>query len=165
MSCIHTLSKAPLIVTQAGTFVLCRTVVLSAWLSITYCDQTVGWMKMKLGMEVGTAPRRKLADGCVPLAWGTETPCNTISPVPWSTSVPSGIFIHLVVWPQQTWKVLREVGMSHVITWDLKTSTSRIRLRLSDSHSPQILRRSAALHCCCHPTQCVPTAASRSHTN
>jgi len=36
----------------------CRTVVLSVCLSVTlvYCDQTVGWIKMKLGMEVGLGP-------------------------------------------------------------------------------------------------------------
>jgi len=27
----------------------------------------------------------------------------TISPGPWSTSLPSGVFIHTAVWPQQTW--------------------------------------------------------------
>ena len=41
-------------------FALCyRTVVLSVCLSVctlVYCGQTVGWIKMKLGMEVGLVP-------------------------------------------------------------------------------------------------------------
>jgi len=38
-----------------------------------------------------------------PFAGGAGSPSNTIWPGPRSTSVPSGIFIHPAVWPQQTW--------------------------------------------------------------
>jgi len=46
-------------------FALCyRTVVLSC-LSVTlvYCGQTVGWIKFKLGKEVGLGPDHILLDG------------------------------------------------------------------------------------------------------
>ena len=38
--------------------------VLSVCLSVTlvYCGQTVGWIKMKLGMEVGLGPRHIVLD-------------------------------------------------------------------------------------------------------
>jgi len=38
--------------------------VLSICLSVTlvYCGQTVGWIKMKLGMEVGLAPGQIVLD-------------------------------------------------------------------------------------------------------
>jgi len=40
-------------------------VVLSISLSVTllYCGQTVGWIKMKLGMEVGLGPGHTVLDG------------------------------------------------------------------------------------------------------
>ena len=42
-------------------FAVCyRTVVLSV---TVYCGQTVGWIKMKLGMEVGLGPGDFLFDG------------------------------------------------------------------------------------------------------
>jgi len=48
-------------------FALCyRTVVcLSVCLSVTlvYCGQTVGWIKMKLGVEVGLGPGHIVLDG------------------------------------------------------------------------------------------------------
>jgi len=39
--------------------------VLSVCLSVTlvYCDQTVGWIKMKLGMDVGRSPGHIVLDG------------------------------------------------------------------------------------------------------
>jgi len=37
------------------------------------------------------------------LGGGAATPSNTTSPEPTFTSVPSGILIHLAVWPQWTW--------------------------------------------------------------
>jgi len=46
-------------------FTLCyQTVVLSVCLSETlvYCGQTVGWIKMKLGMQVGLDPRHNVLD-------------------------------------------------------------------------------------------------------
>ena len=34
---------------------------------------------------------------------GVGSPCKTMSPWPMPTFIPSGILIHLAVWPQQTW--------------------------------------------------------------
>ena len=47
-------------------FTLCyQTVVSLSVLSVTlvYCDQTVGWMKMKFGTEVGLSPDNIVLDG------------------------------------------------------------------------------------------------------
>ena len=42
--------------------------------------------------------------GCAPLGEGSwVSPSNSMSPGPRSTSLPSGILIHLAVWPHQTW--------------------------------------------------------------
>ena len=54
--------------TACKRFALCyRTVVLSVCpvLSVTllYCGQTVGWIKMKLGMQVGLVPGHIVLDG------------------------------------------------------------------------------------------------------
>jgi len=38
-----------------------------------------------------------------PLLRGCGFPCNTMSPGPRPTSLPSGILFHPAVWPQQTW--------------------------------------------------------------
>jgi len=45
---------------------------LSAILSLTleYCGQTVGWIKMPLGMEVGLGPGHIVLDG----DWGPSSP-------------------------------------------------------------------------------------------
>ena len=42
-----------------------RCPVLSVCLSVTlvYCDQTVGWIKMKLGKEIGLGPGHVVLDG------------------------------------------------------------------------------------------------------
>ena len=40
---------------------------------------------------------------CAPFRGGTGFPSNTVWPGPRSISVPSGILIHLAVWPYQTW--------------------------------------------------------------
>jgi len=44
---------------------------------------------------------RKLGD-CVQFVWGggAGSPSSTMWPGPWPTSIPSGILIHAVVWPQ-----------------------------------------------------------------
>ena len=50
-------------------FALCyRIIVLSVCLSVlsvtlVYCGQTVGWIKMKLGTEVGLSPGHSVLDG------------------------------------------------------------------------------------------------------
>jgi len=33
---------------------------------LVYCVQTVGWIKMKLGMEIGLGPGHIVLDGCRP---------------------------------------------------------------------------------------------------
>ena len=62
-----------------------RTVVLSVCLScldvtLVHCGQTVGWIKMKVGMEVGLGPGHIVLDGdpAAPPKRGTApifTPC------------------------------------------------------------------------------------------
>jgi len=47
-------------------FALCyHSVVCSVCLSVTlvYCGQTVGWIKVKLGMQVGLSPGHIMLDG------------------------------------------------------------------------------------------------------
>ena len=47
-------------------FALCyRTVVLSCILSVTlvHCGQTLGWIKMKLGIQIGLGPGHTMLDG------------------------------------------------------------------------------------------------------
>jgi len=41
--------------------------------------------------------------GCTPFSGGAGSPSTQCGPGPRLTSVPSGIFIHPAVWPQQTW--------------------------------------------------------------
>ena len=41
--------------------VCCLSVCLSV--TLVYCDQTVGWLKMKLGMAVGLGPGNIVLDG------------------------------------------------------------------------------------------------------
>ena len=47
---------------------------------------------------------RKDGGAAAPLSrrGGPWTPSNTMCPEPRSTSVPSGVFVHPVVWPQRT---------------------------------------------------------------
>ena len=40
---------------------VCLSVCLSA--TLVYCDQTVAWIKMKLGMQVGLGPSHIVLDG------------------------------------------------------------------------------------------------------
>ena len=64
-------------------FTLCyRTVVLSV-LSVTlvYCGQMVGWIKMKLGMQVGLSPGHIVLDGdLAPLPKGAQLPTTIFCP-------------------------------------------------------------------------------------
>ena len=48
---------------------------LSRILAHVYCDQTVGWIKMKLGREVGICPGHIVLDGDpAPLLKGAQQP-------------------------------------------------------------------------------------------
>ena len=47
-------------------------------------------------------PKRE-GDCCAPSVGGARSPSNTMWSGPRSTSVPSGVFIHPAVWPQETW--------------------------------------------------------------
>jgi len=61
---------------------------VASWSSSHFVTIDMGW---------------KVGRGAVPLSRGAESPFNTMSPGPRPTTVPNGIFIHLAVWPQQTW--------------------------------------------------------------
>ena len=81
LSCIISRSRSQMILSIFGRpfvkrFALCyRTVVLSVCLSVcldclsclsvtlVYCGQTVGWIKVPLGAEVGLGPRNNVSDG------------------------------------------------------------------------------------------------------
>jgi len=52
-----------------------------------------------MGDRLATIDMGRKLRGCAP----AESPCNTVWPGPGFTFVPSGILIHLTVWPQQTW--------------------------------------------------------------
>jgi len=43
----------------------------------------------------------KEGGGAVSVSRSTGNPSNTMWPVPRSTSVPSAVFIHTAIWPQQ----------------------------------------------------------------
>ena len=81
--------------------VLSCPVCLSVCLSVTlvYCGQTVGRIKMKLGMQVGLSPGHIVLDGD-PLL---PSPCSTKSPGLRPTSIPTSILMHPAIWPQQKW--------------------------------------------------------------
>jgi len=66
-------------------------VCLSVCLSVTlvYCGQTVGWIKMKLGMQVGLGYGHIVLDGDPATAKGT-------APNFWPISVVDGSICHLV---------------------------------------------------------------------
>jgi len=44
-------------------FALCYQTVVSLSITLVYCGQTVGWIKMKLGMQVGLGPGHIVLDG------------------------------------------------------------------------------------------------------
>jgi len=50
--------------------------------------------------RLATTDMGRNLEGC---PFGGWSPCNTMSPLQRSTSIPVGILIHLAVWPQQTW--------------------------------------------------------------
>ena len=64
---------------EVKRFALCyQTVVCLSVLSVTlmYCGQTVGWIKMKLGMQVGLGPGHIVLDGdpTTPAKGGDSSP-------------------------------------------------------------------------------------------
>jgi len=67
----------------------------------------VSFNKSSAGAEMGDhghnrhGPKRG-GGAAVPLSWGAGSPSNTMRPGPRSASVPSGVFIHPAIWPQQT---------------------------------------------------------------
>jgi len=86
-------------------FALCyRTVVLSVLtcLSVTlvymYCGQTIGWIKMKLGMEIGLGPRHIVLDGdpAPPNKWGHTTTVRSIFIVPVAKRSPISAIAELL---------------------------------------------------------------------
>ena len=82
-----------------------------SWVTI---EHIVAWAEAHLHTKWHLSPTCRLAtmatgrklEGCAPLgegSWVPNSPSNRMSPGPRPTSVPSGILIHLAVWPQQTW--------------------------------------------------------------
>jgi len=70
----------------------------------------VAWAEANLLTKWHLHPFSRLATtemgrkwGAVPLLGGAGSPSNTMSPGPRPISTPSDIWIHLTVWPQQTW--------------------------------------------------------------
>jgi len=57
----------------------------------------------EMGDFLTTIDMGQKLDGCAPFWGGAGSPSSTMSPGPRPTSVPSGILIHPVVWPQLTW--------------------------------------------------------------
>jgi len=76
----------------------CLSFTISGILSFTYnkCSAIAG-----MGDRLATIDMAKKREAAVPPFLGTPT--NTMWPGPWSTSVPSCIFIYPAIWPQQTW--------------------------------------------------------------
>jgi len=56
-----------------------------------YNELSSCWDGRPIGRKVG---------GCCAFPWGAGSPSNTTLPGPRPTFVPSGILIHLAVWPQ-----------------------------------------------------------------
>jgi len=44
-------------------FALCYRTIVCLSVTLVYCGQTVGWIKMKLSMEVGLGPHHIMLDG------------------------------------------------------------------------------------------------------
>jgi len=56
---------------------LCLSVLSVPYVALVYCGQTVGWIKMKLGMQVGFGPGHIVLDGIhlsSPKRWGRRPP-------------------------------------------------------------------------------------------
>ena len=71
------------------------------YVTLLYCGQTVGWIKMALGTEVGSGPGPIVLNGdqAVPLLGGAGSPQHNV-PRPRSTGMPSFVLIHPTVWLQ-----------------------------------------------------------------
>ena len=97
-----------------------RTVVCLV-VALVYCGQIVGWITMKLGMEVGLCPGHILLDGDpAPPASSGHNPRPISGPyLLW----PSFILIHPTVWPQYT----KVTGRQTVIRQDRQRSDSKTR--------------------------------------
>jgi len=89
-----------------------RCPVLFVCLSVTlvYCGQTVGWIRMPLGMEVGLSQGHIVLDGDrVPQEKGTQP--------------PSRIFVPSLLWPNSsmdqdaTWYRGRPRSRRHCVRW------------------------------------------------
>jgi len=64
----------------------CLSVLSVLSVTFVYCGQTVGWIKMKLGMQVGLSPGHIVLDG------------DPVPPPPKGHS-PTQIFTHYLLWP------------------------------------------------------------------
>jgi len=71
---------------------------------------------------------RKEGGGCcAPFTGAAGSPSNTMWPGPRFTSIPSGVFIHPAVWPQQTW-VKNWVGVVPFFLGELGPHQTQSRL-------------------------------------
>ena len=57
----------------------------------------------EMGDRLATIDMDRKEEGAMPFPWESWAPSNTVWPGPRSTFVPSGIWVHPAVWPQQTW--------------------------------------------------------------
>jgi len=86
---------------------------------------------------------RKEGDCCAPFA-GAGTASNTVWPGPGSTSIPSGVFIHPAVWPQQT-RAKNWVSWVCLFSWgswvrvEHKVACAEAYLHTKWHHSPSSL--------------------------
>jgi len=71
----------------------CHVLLLSV--TLVYCGQTVGWIKMKLGMEVGLSPGDIVLDGDPdPPERGTAAPPPLFGPcLLWQNGRPSQLLL------------------------------------------------------------------------
>jgi len=96
-------------------FALCYQTAVCLSVTLVYCGQTVGWIKMKLGVEVGLGPGYIVADGDpAPLSRGAQPP--NFWPM-W----PNG-------WMEQdaTWYGGRPRSRWHCIRWGTQLPTEKL---------------------------------------
>jgi len=63
----------------------------------TYKTRAQQWLRWATVATIDMGLKER---GAVPLSQSAGNPSNTMWPVPMSTSIPSGIFIHPAIWPQ-----------------------------------------------------------------
>jgi len=99
-------------------FAICYgTIVLSVCLSVTYCDQTVGWIKMPLGTEVGLCRGGIVLDGDPAPPWKEAQQSTTFWPMSrllWSNGRPSQQLLSSCYKVYDTVSQVSELGKSQL---------------------------------------------------